>query len=97
MTAIQSNPMRLLHSFLAFVRRGINLVIQGILAIAIVMIAGFIAITTAAAGLALALVAVMFRLVGRGPAPRHTEETASADDGVITLEARQTPRGWTVE
>ena len=96
MTATQPAPMAFMTTLMSILRRGMTWIVQGLLAIAIIMVAGFIAIATAAAGIALALVAVFMRLLGRNqvqPTPRSTQ----ASDGTITLEARETPRGWTVE
>ncbi|MEO1554721.1 MAG: hypothetical protein AAFR82_12395 [Pseudomonadota bacterium] len=95
MTATQTAPFGFPHNLLATLRRFGLLFVKGVLALAIIMVAGFVAVATAAAGMALALVALLMRLFGSERAtPAQTEP--ESDPG-MTLEARKTPRGWTVE
>ncbi|MDJ0920293.1 MAG: hypothetical protein QNI84_04140 [Henriciella sp.] len=95
MTATHTAPFGFPNTLLTTLRRFGILFMKGCLAIAIVLIAGFVAIATAAAGMALALVAILMRLFGNDrPSPLKTDP--KSDPG-ITLEARKTPRGWTVE
>lgn len=64
------------------------------LAVMIVLSAGLLAVATAIAGLFLAAAAIVVRLTGsrgsRSASPR-------SEGGTVTLEARRTARGWTVE
>ncbi len=95
MTATDTAPFGFLTGAAAFLRRSMGLFGKALLAFVFILVAGIIAIATAAAGIALACFAVMIRLVGT-----RQEQTAPdnfADQQGITLEARQTPRGWTVE
>ncbi|MEO0607418.1 MAG: hypothetical protein AAFY82_04250 [Pseudomonadota bacterium] len=97
MTATHSAPLGFPENLFALLRQMGNLLTKGMLAIAIIFMAGLIAVATAAAGIALAAFALILRLSGsqRGPDGTRYEETA--DNGAITLEAKKTPRGWTVE
>ncbi len=97
MTATHTAPFGFPHNILAFLRRAGNLVMKGFLAIAIVIMAGLIAVATAAAGIALAAFALILRLSGTRSDERPTRYEETADNGTITLEAKKTPRGWTVE
>ena len=95
MTATQSAPLEFPHNLFALMRRLGVMAAKGLLAIVIVFMAGIIAIATAAAGLALAAVALLMRGFG---SKRETITVRETVDGQgITLEARKTPRGWTVE
>ena len=97
MTATHTAPFGFPHNLLALLRRVGNLFAKGILAVAIIFMAGLIAVATAAAGIALAAFALILRLSGsKGDAPQ-TRYQENADNGTITLEAKKTPRGWTVE
>lgn len=95
MTATQTAPFGFPHNLLSTLRRFGILFVKGCLAVAIILIAGFVAIATAAAGMALALVAILMRLFGSGRTP--APQTDPASEPGMTLEARKTPRGWTVE
>ncbi len=56
--------------------------------------AGLVAVMTAFAGLMLGTAALVMRFAARrSPAPIPV----SANHGPVTLNARRTPRGWTVE
>ena len=97
MTATHSAPFGFPHTLFAFLRRMRNLFAKGVLAIAIVFMAGVIAVATAAAGIALAAFALILRLSGSSAEKRSTHYEESAENGAMTLEAKKTPRGWTVE
>ena len=56
--------------------------------------AGLFAVMTAIAGLILAGAALVMRFSGRRPTPAPR---APSEDEPLTLDARRTPRGWTVE
>lgn len=72
--------------------------LKGLLAIAIVFMAGVIAVITAAAGLFIAAVAVLLKLTTGKAAPRRAQYAGGeTDESGITLEAHRTARGWTVE
>ncbi|GAB5459548.1 MAG: hypothetical protein Hens3KO_25780 [Henriciella sp.] len=95
MTATQTAPFGFPNSALAFLRRIAGFAAKTLLALAIIFAAGIIAIATAAAGIALATLALMMSLFGarreRGPVGAETEANG------LTLEARRTAHGWTVE
>lgn len=100
MTATQTAPFGFPHNLLAFLRRAGSFALKAMLAIAIIFAAGIIAVATAAAGLALAAVALMMRLFGGtqdNPRQDKTHMHEHMDGEGITLDARKTPRGWTVE
>lgn len=97
MTATHTAPYGFPHNLLALMRRAGNLFAKGILAVAIIFMAGLIAVATAAAGIALAAFALILRLSGSKADAPQTRYDETADNGTITLEAKKTPRGWTVE
>nr|WP_070960713.1 hypothetical protein [Hyphomonas sp. Mor2] len=97
MTATHTAPFGFPHNLLALLRRAGNLAAKGLLAVAIIFMAGMIAVATAVAGLALAAFAIILRLTGSKDDLPHTRYDETADNGTITLEAKKTPRGWTVE
>lgn len=72
------------------VRRIMSALGKVFLAVMIVLAAGLLAVATAVAGLFLALAALVLRFSGTRPNVR--ENGAS-----VTLEAKRTARGWTVE
>jgi uncharacterized membrane protein YccF (DUF307 family) len=96
MTATQSAPLGFPENLFVFLRRIGVWLTKGILAIAIITMAGIIAIATAAAGIVLASIALMTRLSGKTNTSKTTYHETANGEG-ITLEARKTPRGWTVE
>ncbi len=67
---------------------------QLFIAVLLIATASTVAIVTALAGLLLAAAALMLRFIA--PA-RRTLVPAHVDEGPMTLQARRTPRGWTVE
>ena len=97
MTATHTAPLGFPENLFALLRQLGNLFAKGILAVAIIFMAGLIAVATAAAGIALAAFAVILRLSGSKTEPNHTRFEEKAENGTITLEAKKTPRGWTVE
>jgi hypothetical protein len=70
--------------------------LKAVLALAIIFMAGVIAVITAAVGLIVAAVAVLLKLTGNRARPAQHTRTHTDDSG-ITLEAHRTARGWTVE
>ena len=60
----------------------------------LVIVAGIVAIMTAVAGLMLAAAALAMRF---SQSRKMQAETAPSESDGMTLEARPTPRGWTVE
>jgi preprotein translocase subunit SecG len=60
----------------------------------LVMVAGFVALLTAFVGIALAAAALGLRFTGKR---RQRAPSPQAETVPLTLEARRTPRGWTVE
>lgn len=97
MTATHTAPFGFPHNLLALLRRAGNLLTKGVLAVAIIFMAGMIAVATAVVGLALAAFAIILRLTGSRDDAPHTQYEETAENGAITLEAKKTPRGWTVE
>ena len=97
MTATHSAPLGFPENLYALMRRIGNLFAKGVLAVAIIFMAGLVAIATAAAGIALAAFAVILRLSGSSNDERTTRYEEHADAGTVTFEAKRTPRGWTVE
>lgn len=97
MTATHTAPYGFPHNLLALLRRAGAFLTKGVLAVAIIFMAGMIAVATAVAGLALAAFAIILRLTGSRDDESQTRYEESAENGTITLEAKKTPRGWTVE
>ena len=97
MTATHTAPFGFPHNLFALLRRVGGLLMKGVLAFAIIMMAGILAVATAAAGIALAAYALILRLSGSSAERGQTRYQESSEDGSITLEAKRTPRGWTVE
>lgn len=95
MTATQMNPNTLLSSIMQGMRQGLRWFAKGMVALALVVLAGILAVMTAIAGLVIASVALMIRLIGSKAQPQSYE--VYEDGEGLTLEARKTPRGWTVE
>ena len=79
-------------------REGARWGLRGILALAIIVMAGMIAVVTAAVGLVIAAIAVLLRLTGARPsASRRPGRSPRTEADGITLDAHRTARGWTVE
>ena len=97
MTATHSAPFGFPHNLFALLRRMGNLFMKGVLGFAIIMMAGILAVATAAAGIARAAYALILRLSGSSAERGQTRYEETAENGTITLEAKKTPRGWTVE
>lgn len=87
------------HSFKPFMgdtlHAAISLLARILVGTLFVLIAGIVALMTAIAGLMLAAVALTMRFTRTRPV-RKQRFSADGGDG-ITLDARRTPRGWTVE
>ena len=90
-TRAPSDPV---SSLLSALRGAIALSVQLLAGVMLILVAGLVALVTAIAGLTLAGVAIAMRMSASGKAPMR--QRARAPEG-ITLEARRTPRGWTVE
>ncbi|MEO1553145.1 MAG: hypothetical protein AAFR82_04365 [Pseudomonadota bacterium] len=97
MTATHTAPLGFPENLIALMRRIGNLFAKGVLAVAIVFMAGLIAVATAAVGIALAAFALILRLSGSDRRDTKTRYQEHAENGAVTLEAKKTPRGWTVE
>lgn len=86
---------RALPGLFASLRAGLGFATQVLVGAVIVFFASLIAMITALAGLMLAAAALLLRYVAlRQPARMRP---APVDDAPVTLQARRTPRGWTVE
>ncbi len=81
-------------NFAGAARGGIALFIQVMIGMLLLAAAGMFAVMTAFAGLILAGAALIMRFAGARSAPAMRPH---ADSEPMTLEARRTPRGWTVE
>lgn len=90
-TRAPSDPVASLMSAL---RTGVALTAQLLAGVMLILVAGLVAVVTAIAGVTLAAVAISMRLSAR----RETSAARAPEaEGTLTLEARPTPRGWTVE
>lgn len=90
-TRAPSDPIA---SLLAALRMGVALTVQVLAGLMLVLVAGLVALVTAIAGITLAAAAIAMRLTA---ARRARPSASSMSESAITLEARRTPRGWTVE
>ena len=89
------NASGLFHFNLAGAARGgIALFIQVLIGMLLVAAAGIFAVMTAIAGLILAGAALVMRFSGGRSTPAVRPHS---DDEPMTLNARRTPRGWSVE
>ncbi len=95
MTATQTAPLGFPQNLFALFRRAGALFAKSALTILIVIMAGFMAVATAAAGLMLALLAILMNIFGSGD--KRQAQPVGARSETVTLDARKTPRGWTVE
>ena len=91
-TRAPSDPI---DSLLSALRGIVALSAQLLAGLMLVLVAGLVALVTAIAGVTLAAAAIAMRL-SAARKPRATRGLA-VSEGAITLEARPTPRGWTVE
>ena len=79
---------------LASVKAGFGFLARLLIGALLIFVASLVAMMTAFAGLMLAAAALMLRYVAvRQPAPIPVR----VKDAPVTLQARRTPRGWTVE
>ena len=79
---------------LASLRAGLSVCAQLIIGAMLIFMASLVAMMTALAGLMLAGAALVLRYAAvRQPAPIPVR----VKDTPVTLQARRTPRGWTVE
>lgn len=79
---------------LASLRAGFGLMARLLIAALLIFVASVVAMTTAFAGLMIAAAALVLRYASvRQPAPVPVR----VKDAPVTLQARRTPRGWTVE
>ena len=85
---------RSLPGVLASFRAGLGFATQVLVGAVLVFFASLIAMMTALAGLMLAAAALLLRYVSQRPPARIP---ARVEDAPVTLNARRTPRGWTVE
>lgn len=90
-------PSRAAHSLsgvLASLRASLGFATQVLAGAVLVFFASLIAMMTALAGLMLAAAALLLRYVAQR---RPLKTSARVEDAPVTLNARRTPRGWTVE
>ena len=90
----QTLPPSRNSGLLASLRAGFGVAAQLLIGAFVVIVASAIAMMTAFAGLMLAAAALLLRYAAvRQPAPIPVR----IKDQPVTLQARRTPRGWTVE
>lgn len=87
-TRAPENPIA---NLFAALRAGMALAARLLAGLMLILFAGLVAVITAIAGLTLAAAAIAMRF----SAARRPQAPAPAEG--ITLDARRTPRGWTVE
>ncbi|MEL7129797.1 MAG: hypothetical protein AAGK23_09635 [Pseudomonadota bacterium] len=82
------------------IRQGGRLMARLLLGGVLVLAAGIVALATTVLGLLIAMAALIFRFTQNRPSMGSrsgSADTARTQSQPITLEARQTARGWTVE
>lgn len=88
----QTLPPSRSPGLLASLRAGLGFVAQLLIGALLIFVASAVAMMTAFAGLMIAGAALLLRYVAvRQPVPVRVK------DAPVTLQARRTPRGWTVE
>lgn len=97
MTASHTAPLGFPQNLIALMRQLSRFVVRGGVALALIFLAGMLAVATAIAGITLALVALLIRFFGTGEDAKVQTRAEAGADGTVTLNARKTPRGWTVE
>ena len=80
--------------FASALRGSLALLVQLVIGMMLVLTAGIVAVMTAIAGVLLGAAALVMRFAGGRRTRRQAQEDGEAP---LTLEARRTPRGWTVE
>lgn len=85
-----------LDVLIASLRRGLGVAGRIALGAFIILAAGILAVATAVAGLAIAAVALVIGLMGRIHLAGRSHRRGRAGTS-MTLDARRTSRGWTVE
>jgi hypothetical protein len=83
-----------MSGLLASLRAGLGFVAQLLVGAVLIFVASLIAMITALAGLVLAAAALTLRYAA---VRRPVAVPARVSDAPVTLQARRTPRGWTVE
>lgn len=102
MTINETRPgaANLLNTLVQKLRAGMVLVAKLGIAGLLIVAAGVLAVATAIAGLVIASIAILLRFIGRRT-PLHGQtrqaERSTTETGSITLDARPTAHGWTVE
>ncbi|MBA4339293.1 hypothetical protein [Hyphomonas sp.] len=88
----QTLPPSRSPGLLASLRAGLGFVAQLLIGALLIFVASAVAMMTAFAGLMIAGAALLLRYAAvRQPVPVRVK------DAPVTLQARRTPRGWTVE
>ncbi len=90
----QTAPHPAGFDFSAALRAGLALILQVMIGMMLVLTAGIVAVMTAIAGVMLGAAALVMRFAGGRRTRRQADDTGKEP---VTLEARRTPRGWTVE
>ncbi len=79
---------------LASLRAGFGLLVHVLIGAVLIFIASLVAMMTAFAGLMIAAAALVLRYIA---VRRPAAAPARVNPAPVTLQARRTPRGWTVE
>ena len=99
MTAARSSLS--LHGIVSRIGYGLREVarwgLRGVIALAVIVMAGMIAVVTAAIGLIIAAVAILLRLAGARPSASMNRKPPKTESDGVTLDAHRTASGWTVE
>lgn len=90
----QTRPPSRPHSLLASLGAGLGLVAQILVGALLIFVASLVAMMTALAGIMIAGAALVLRYVA---VRRSAPVSIRVKDAPVTLQARRTPRGWTVE
>lgn len=90
----QTAPHPAGFDFAATLRAGLALFLQVMIGMMLVLTAGIVAVMTALAGVLIGTAALVMRFAAGRRVRRHAQDTGHE---AVTLEARRTPRGWTVE
>jgi hypothetical protein len=91
---VQTPQSQAAPGLLASLRDGLGLVAKLLIGALLIFVASLVAMMTAFAGLMLAAAALVLRYVA---VRRHAPVPAQMAGQPVTLQARRTPRGWTVE
>lgn len=87
----------LYETIISSLRGALSFVAKVAIAGLLVVAAGILAVATAVVGLVIAGIALLLRFTGWGRAPMARQPNQWQDGDTVTLDARRTSHGWTVE